>query len=268
MKTLLTSLAVLASLAPAWAQSARPERRHELTAGGGPMGRTMLDRQASPLAYRAKGPAFGLSYAHRTSHARPSLELQALLGHDLPRRYGVRRFNNGQGTYTLQSAYYGADVRLRYLRRLPAPAPEKLHLFVGAGLQNSLQISDAVANLYWGMNVAGLYAAGRAEYEAAPRQHFTAELALPVGAAVTRHTYANYPKSTDEGNLAAFFSQGTHWALPNRLQQVQASLGYQYTLFDRLSVGLRYQFQWLRYPAPQPIRSYDQRVAGQLGFQF
>ena len=52
------------------------------------------------------------------------------------------------------------------------------------------------------MNVAGLYAEGRVEYELA-RQHLTAELGVPALAAVTRHTHANCPKSTDEGNFQA-----------------------------------------------------------------
>jgi hypothetical protein len=268
MKTFLMPLAILATLAPAQAQQPRPQSRHELSAGGGVMTRIMLDRQASPLVYRAKGQAFLLNYTHRGANSRFAVELQPLLGRDLPKQYGVREYSNGMGTYTIQSVYYDATLGLHYLRRLPTANANKLSLFAGLGVQNRLQISDAVANLYWGMNVAGLYAEGRAEYSPAPQQHLTAELGIPAFAAVTRHTYANFPKSTDQTNLEAFFSQGTQWGSVNKLQQVQASLRYHYTLFNRLNVGMRYRFQWLHYPDPQPIRSYDHSLTGQLGYQF
>ncbi|UOQ51352.1 hypothetical protein [Hymenobacter cellulosivorans] len=228
----------------------------------------MLDQQASPLLYRAKGAAFQLGYTRRGSNSRFSIELQPIFGQDLPKRYGVRLYSNGLGTYAIQSTYYDASLSLRYLRRLPTADPARFRLFAGLGVQNRLQISDAVANLYWGLNVAGLYAEGRAEYNPTPRQQITAELSVPGLAAVTRHTYANYPKSTDDGNLVAFFRQGTRWATVADLQQVQASLRYQYTLFGRFNVGARYRFQWLHFPAPRPIRTYDQSLIGQLGYQF
>ncbi|OUJ70373.1 hypothetical protein [Hymenobacter crusticola] len=268
MKTFLASVAAVAWLTPARAQSLQPERRHELWAGGGPLERVMLDRQASPLVYRAKGSAFQLTYTRRGTRSRLSLDLQPTFGQDLAKRYGVRRYHNGVGTYAIQSAYYDASLALRYLRRLPTANPAKLRLFAGLGVQNRLQVSDAVANLYWGLNVAGLYAEGRAEYQPTPAQQLTAELSVPGLAAVTRHTYANYPKSTDESNLGAFFTQGTQWASLDQFQQVQASLRYHYTLFRRLHVGVRYRFQWLHYPAPRPIRAYDQSLLGQLGYQF
>jgi hypothetical protein len=268
MKITMLLLLATVSTFPAGAQNSPPEYRHEYTAGGGPMLRVMLDRQASPLTYQAKGPAFQLGYTYRRRNSRLVADVQPIFGRDLAKRYGLRDYNNGIGSYAIQSVYYDLSLGLRYLRRLPTTNPNKLRVFAGLGVQNRLQVSDEVANLYWGMNVAGLYAEGRAEYDLTPQQHLTAEVSVPGLAAVTRHTHANFPKSTDESNFQAFFTQGTQWASVDKLQEVHTSVRYQYTLFRRFNVGARYRFHWLHYAEPRPIRTYDWSLIGQLGYQF
>ena len=86
--------------------------------------------------------------------------------------------------------------------------------------------------------------------------------------AVTRHVHANFPKSTDQPNLVAFFRQGTRRATVSHLQQLSLEATYQFRLSKRWSVGGAYAFDWFRYSLPRTVRAASQSFLLQSGYHF
>ncbi len=264
MQKSLWLLLCVSLLAPARAQ----QRKNELRLSAGITQTLMRDEQASPLRYHAGVKTVRLGYFHRSNRARFGFELAPSVGSLLPDRFGARTYGDEAYSYTVSSAYYEMDLGVHYLRRVGKANGRSLRLFVGGSLRENFRYADAIANFNWGTNLLGLRAEGLVEWTPGTRHRFTVRAGLPVLAAVTRHTYANFPKSTDEANLSAFFRQGTRLGTVNRLQQLVLEAGYQLRVGKRFSLGGTYGFNGFRYALPRTFRAADQSFALQTGFHF
>ncbi|WP_224995385.1 hypothetical protein [Cesiribacter sp. SM1] len=241
--------------------------KNEIRLSAGILDGKMLDLQASPLVYHHQATAAAISYARRTSRARFTALLSPALGTNLPFRYGERTFGDEQHQYTVASAYYGADLSFSYLRSL-SKVNKKLKLFLGGRLENKLAVSDAVANFYWATNVAALQAQLQGEYKVGSNHLFSASVSTPLLAAVTRHNYANFPKSADDTNFKAFFKQGTVLTGPHRLHELATQAGYRFQLSSHFAFGADWGFRWLVYSKPRAIRTYSNSFLFSTAYTF
>lgn len=248
-------------------KAAAQEQRHQFSLSAGRQITAMLDEQASPLVYEARAWQAGLSYERRGQRSRLGVQLLPAIGITLPERFGVRHYGNEHFSYTVESAYYNLEAEVLYLRLLNK-TESRLKLFAGGALSNSLGISDAIANFYAGTNIAALDAQVQLEYKPTLSSLFKLRAGVPIAAAVTRHIYANYPKSAEYNNLNSFFRQGTRPALPDELQRVTAQLSYQHSLSRRFALGASYRFSWFHYPYSRPVRAYSQAFTIQSIVQF
>ncbi|MBD0261068.1 MAG: hypothetical protein ICV83_35560 [Cytophagales bacterium] len=243
-------------------------QKNELRLSAGILKMAMRDEQASPLRYGADAAAVQLRYVHRGNRSRFGIEFAPAVGTALPDRFGVRRYGDDFYSYAVESAYYQLDLGVHYLRRLTREDQSKLHLFVGGGIRENFRYADAVANFNWATNLLALRAEGRAEWTPGARHRFTAQAGLPVFAAVTRHAHANFPKSTHEPNLVAFFREGTRRATVNHLQQLALEATYQFRVSKRWGVGGTYAFEGFRYSLPRTVRAVNQSFLLESGYHF
>ncbi len=241
--------------------------KHEIRLSAGILQGKMLDRQASPLVYKHQATAAAIGYYHRSDRARFTVNLSPALGTNLPERFGERTYGDEQHHYTISSAYYGAAFSLGYLRAI-RKTDQNFKLFLGGKLENQLAVSDAIANFYWAMNVASLQAHLQGEYSLGSRHAFIASISTPVFAAVTRHNWANFPKSADDTNFKAFFRQGTDLTGPHRLHQVSTQAVYNFRLSQHFSLGAHWDFHWLSYSKPRPVRTYTHAFLFSTAYTF
>lgn len=219
-----------------------------------------LDQQASPLRYTGTiRPLYGLSYRRRTSDSQFNLRLSGGLGTMNPERFGPRTysttFDDGKPfSYQISSALYQVNLEAGYLRRIGGPEPGRLNTWVGGSVSESLLYADEVANFPWVINTATLSPVVQTDYAFANHHSLTLRVDMAVIGLITRAIWANFPKSTSDNNVAAYFRQGTHPATANRLGNVNVQLGYSYRISPRLSVGTTYRARYLSYPDPRPVR--------------
>jgi hypothetical protein len=237
------SLLVMVFAGPVWAQ------RHQNTVGisVGTFTLRTLDQQASPLRYKGNiKPVFGLRYGHASESARFNFRLSGGLGNMNPERFGPRSyttpFPDGKSfTYEISSVLYHANIEADYLRRISSVDNTKASLWVGGAVQESIFYADEVANFPWVVNTATVAPVVQYDYNFQPRHSLTLRVDMAVFGLITRAVYANFPKSTDDANVKAFFKQGTHPAAINKLGNVNVQLGYSYRVNSRISLGATYR---------------------------
>jgi|GEM_PF-1979533 len=98
-------------------------------------------------------------------------------------------------------------------------------------------------------------------YPLGPGQ-FRLDFSLPFLAVVQRPTYAFDPSLPDEGNYyKAYLKEGTKLASLDQLINPQLQLGYTFSLRNGKRIGLKYQFSWMSYPDPRPVRMLGQGLS-------
>ncbi|MGV3556899.1 hypothetical protein [Larkinella arboricola] len=265
MKRILFTISFLLTVfgRPAYAQ------RHSNAVGisVGTLTLRMLDQQASPLRYRGTiRPVFGLRYGHASDRSRFNLRLSGGAGSMNPERFGSRSyatpFPDGKTfTYDVSSVFYSATIEADYLRRVNSPDNATGNLWVGGALQESMWYADEVANFPWVMNTATVAPVVQYDYPFQPRHTLTLRVDLAVFGLITRAIYANFPKSTDDTNVGAYFKQGTRTATINKLGNVNVQLGYGFRVNSRISLGAFYRVRYLSYPLPRPIRAVSSTLS-------
>ncbi|RDC63785.1 hypothetical protein [Adhaeribacter pallidiroseus] len=261
---LITTLGLQVSTAP---NGQAQEREKEITLAYGPFQQTTLDKQASPLLYKSHhSNTATFTFINRTPRSQFHIRLNPGWGSYAPDRFKARTYGDEDYVYSITPTLYVLNLKIGYLRKFNKP--HKPNFLAGAELAENLFISDQIANTYWATSIASLNLIGQRAFKISNRQKITAQVSMPVIAAVSRFNYANFPKSTDGSNFVEFFRQGTELVSMNKLQQINLEARYSYSLSQRFQVGLNYQFSWLHYPEPRTIRTYSQALLFQTSYRF
>lgn len=241
---------------PANAQS----YRHSIGLSAGTFGLHTFDQQASPLQYVAKiSPLYGLTYHHYAPRSQFALRLAGGIGTMNPDRFGSRSysttFSDGTSfTYEISSHLFHLNLEADYLRRIVGHEKGHFSAWVGGSIGESLLYADEVANFPWVVNAATFSPLILTNYTFGMGHRLILRADIAVAGLVTRAIWANFPKSTSDNNVIAYFKQGTHPAKVGQLGNVNLQLGYSYQLNPHLSLAATYRAQYLSYPVPRPIR--------------
>jgi hypothetical protein len=265
---LLTKTALgLAVLAIADSTATAQSFRNSIGLSVGTFQLRFLDQQASPLRYGGRVyPLYGFSYRHHTDQSQFNLRLAGGMGTMNPDRFGPRTYTTkfGDGTpfsYQIASELYHVSLEADYLRRVGPAEPGRLSTWVGGSLQQSAWYADEVANMPWMVNTATLSPVVQTGYALATNHSLTLRVDMAVVGLITRAIWANFPKSTSDNNVAAYFKQGTRRATVGKLGNVNVQLGYNYRVSPRLSVGATYRGRYLSYPDPRPVRALSSALS-------
>ncbi|WP_460667178.1 hypothetical protein [Larkinella knui] len=234
----------------------------------------MLDQQASPLRYKgAIQPVFGLRYGHESDRSRLNIRLSGGAGTLNPERFGPRSYSTSfpdgkPFTYEIASVFYYVGLEADYLRRVNSVENTNSALWVGGAVQESIWYADEVANFPWVVNTATVSPVIQYDYHFQPRHSLTLRVDMAVLGLITRAIYANFPKSTQDENVKAFFKQGTQAATANRLGSVNLQVGYGFRVSPRISFGATYRARYLSYPSPRPIRAVSNTISLESEMRF
>lgn len=257
-------LAVLATTGPT--VSAQPYR-NSIGLSVGTFRLRTLDQQASPLRYVGTvRPLYGFTYRHHTDRSQFNLRLSGGMGTMNPERFGARTYSTkfGDGTpfsYQISSELYHVNVEADYLRRVGGAEPSRFNTWVGGSVGESLLYADEVANFPWVVNTATLSPVVQTDYAFGAGHSLTLRVDMAVVGLVTRAIWANFPKSTSDNNVVAYFRQGTRPTTIGKLGNVNVQLGYAYRISPHLSLGATYRARYLSYPDPRPIRALSSSLA-------
>ncbi|QDK81527.1 hypothetical protein EXU85_24120 [Spirosoma sp. KCTC 42546] len=233
-----------------------------------------LDQQASVLEYAGQAlPLFGLTYRHQSENSRFNLRLSGGAGQMNPTRFGPRTYTTpiGDGkefTYQISSTMYAFTLEADYLRRIGATEPGKFNTWVGGSIQESAWYADEVGNFPWLVNTATFSPVVQTDYAFQPNHSLSLRVDMAVVGLITRAIWSNFPKSTTDNNVEAYFKQGTRAATVSKLGNVNVQFGYSYRLSSRMSVGATYRARYLSYPDPRPIQAISSSISldGEIHF--
>ncbi|ADB38127.1 hypothetical protein [Spirosoma linguale] len=267
------ALLLLAGLMPATSALAQ-EYRHAVGISVGTFNLQSLDKQASPLRYSGSiRPHFGLAYRHMGENSRFSLRLSGGTGSMNPERFGARTFSttfpDGKPfSYQVSSELYNATLEADYLQRVSSPDNAHSAVWVGGAFQESAWYASEVANFPWLVNSATFSPVVQLDHTFTSRHSFTIRVDMALIGLITRAIYANFPKSTSDNNVSAFFRQGTRTELAGKLKNVNLQVGYSYRLSPRMNVGAGYRVRYFSYPSPEKIRAVSSTLYLDSEFRF
>lgn len=233
-----------------------------------------LDQQASVLEYTGNAfPLIGLTYRHQSENSRFNLRLSGGAGSMNPTRFGARGYTTPMGdgktfTYQISSTMYAFDLEADYLRRVGSSEPGRLTTWVGGSVRESAWYADEVGNFPWIINTATVSPVVQTDYAFQPNHSLSLRVDLAVFGLISRAIWSNFPKSTDDSNVEAYFKQGTRTATVGKLGNVNVQFGYSYRLSSRMSVGATYRARYLSYPDPRPVRAVSSSVSVDGEFHF
>lgn len=226
-----------------------------------------LDQQASVLEYTGNAlPLVGLMYRHQSENTKFNLRLSGGAGIMNPTRFGPRTYTTAVGegkefTYQISSAMYAVDLEADYLRRVGPVEPTRLTTWVGGSIRESAWYADEVGNMPWLVNTATFSPVVQTDYAFQTNHSLSIRVDMAVVGLITRAIWSNFPKSTDDTNVEAYFKQGIRATTVGKLGNVNLQIGYSYRLSPRLSVGAIYRARYLSYPDPRPIRALSSALS-------
>lgn len=226
-----------------------------------------LDQQASVLEYTGNAlPLIGLTYRHWSENSRFNLRLTGGAGTMNPTRFGPRTYSTPMGegktfTYQISSTMYVFDLEADYLRRVGSAEPSRFNTWVGGSLRESAWYADEVGNFPWIINTATLAPVVQTDYAFHANHSLTLRVDMAVLGLISRAIWSNFPKSTDDNNVGAYFNQGTQLTTVGKLGNVNVQFGYSYRVSPRLSVGATYRARYLSYPDPRPVRAMSNSIS-------
>ncbi len=261
MTSLLSAAIGLAVLAFGVSSVSAQSYRHRIGVSVGTFGLRALDQQASPLLYVARiRPLYGLTYHHQAARSQFALRLAGGLGTMNPDRFGPRTYSTtlSDGTpfvYQISSQLYHLNLEADYLRRIVGHERHHFTAWVGGSIGEAMLYSDEVANFPWVVNATTFSPTVLTTYTIGAGHRLMARADVAVAGLITRAIWANFPKSTGDNNVVAYFKQGTHPATVDKLGNVNLQLGYSHQLSPRLRLAATYRARYLTYSDPRPIRT-------------
>ncbi|MBD2754939.1 hypothetical protein [Spirosoma validum] len=226
-----------------------------------------IDQQASVLEYSGNAlPLVGLTYRHWSENSRFNLRLTGGAGTMNPSRFGPRTYTTPMGegktySYQISSAMYVFDLEADYLRRVGSAEPGKFTTWVGGSIRESAWYADEVGNFPWIVNTATLAPVIQTDYAFQPNHSLTLRIDMTVLGLISRAIWSNFPKSTDDTNVGAYFKQGTRVVTVGKLGNVNVQVGYSYRMSSRMSLGATYRARYLSYPDPRPVRAVSSSIS-------
>jgi len=261
--------------------TARAQQK-KFTVGLGYQRTWMLDKQASPLKYQTSEKTVLFVYDRTGSKGIFSAQLNGALGDFFPTGFKSRKWYdpgyNGDGTpkkdsFNMPGTLYNGKIKLSYLRQVTSGynviGKGKLysHNYFGASLNNQTFYSDNIVRTGW-LNAASFNAEYLHTATLNTKHFFSLKVSVPLFAQNSRLPYHNsISSSLGESNIKTFLKRGSKFAWLADFQNIQVDAGYEYSLSDRFSMGIRYFGQWLHYSKEKPINIIQNNIGITASFK-
>lgn len=245
--------------------------KYQLGFGLGYQSRQLLDEQKSALVYGSHEYPGTLFFKKEKEKSQFSASLDFSLGsfearHKKGRQlYTVDYDINGNVTtdsVPLTSGIIAGKFRLTYLRNISGGT---FRWMAGGTLQDQLIYPENKIGL---LNSLSLNAALYVSKKINANQMISAKLELPLVAINTRLPWHNTATDPVKSEVATFFKKGSRFVTLDNYQSVQFNLTYSFRISTHWRLGADYEFNWMRVPYYQPMKSYVNRISLFTSFNF
>jgi hypothetical protein len=232
----------------------------------------MLDKQVSPLLYRADIVPLGIGYQVLSDnkilgiHAEliPFIGLVSSIRHE-ELNYNISSVNN-EGELEMKelklkhASFFQQEIGIWYQRRIQNTQLFKSKVYVGGEFKHYLHLSlNPFARLV--MNEIGINPKLTMIRSINERSSCTVSFSFPLAGIMVRLPYANNPADGKHGNFAATYLMGSDFFTPLSYQRMNLAFGYSTKLSKKWDVGFIYKFDWFRYSKNRGISAYENQIA-------
>ncbi len=245
--------------------------KYQLGFGLGYQSRQLLDEQKSALVYVSHEYQGTLFFKKEKEKSLFSAGLDFSLGsyearHKQGRQlYTVDYDINGNVTtdsVPLTSGIVAGKFNVTYLRNISGGT---FRWMAGGTLQDRLIYPENNIGLLNSLSLnAALYVSKRIQ----ANQIISAKLELPVVAINTRLPWHNTASDPVKSEIATFFKKGSRFVTLDNYQSVQLNFNYSIRISTKWMLGADYEFDWIRVPYYQPMKSFVNRISLYTSFNF
>ncbi len=235
----------------------------------------ILDRNTSPLAYRALQTDVGLHFKYFQNHSMMRIGFRGALGHvrpaNIPDRdvYFQEKDENGEQKTVAVPANgnllsFRMDIGYQYILN-----PNDLQNRFGLGLTISDELYNPSGFTRPGlMNIASLNPSMYYEHEFSPAHRVHVNASAPIFAFVTRMPYDNTVSLPGKSPIAGLFSKGTNFSSWANYQAFELGLGYKGRISDNINAGIDYVYQWKSIAQPKPLKMQNNLLLASFLYEF
>ena len=232
------------------------------------------DQQFSPLIYRAnelKGVIFYEAKHNRSNwNASFSFSTGTLFPPTLKERKIYNTTEDISGEVATDSFFVTGRTRtanflLGYAYDLVKRT--KWDLNAGIAIREELMYPSTFANVGT-MNALSLLLTGCLTFHPGPKNEWTASINFPLMGYNSRFPYSGTVSQPNKTLLLAFFDGGTDFTSVDHYQQVNFNLGYRYALSQKWGIGADYEFEWLHYDQPLPLKLFSNGLTAKIDYSF
>jgi len=233
--------------------------------------RQLLDEQKSALVYQSKefqGLLFFKKereksmYSTSLNFGMGSYEAKDKQGRQL---YSVDYHIDGSATHDsmpVTSGILTGKLKITYLRNL---SDRNIRWMAGATIQDHLIYPENNVGL---LNSISLNAALYVSKNIQANQTISVKFEIPVIGINTRLPWHNTASDPVKPEITTFFDKGSRWVTLDKYQSVELNIYYSRKLSTRWTIGADYEFNWMRVPYYQPMKSFVNRISVFTSYNF
>jgi hypothetical protein len=224
----------------------------------------MLDKQMSPLIYRAQMVPFSIGYCSKKEDRFFAVDINLIGGairSDLyKKREVIMNETDNEGVVQENKMVVGNlpvfqdEINLHYMRRIKTKSASGFNWFVGGVLKQYFSISMGL--LMFVHSEFSLNPSAAVIYDLDRSRTISSSLSFPVISAITRFPYSNDPLDGKHNPFISTYVVGTCAATINKYQRINFNLMYK-KQFDKWSTGAVYSFYWMHYSENRGLRAFD-----------
>ena len=266
-KTLLAAGCLLAVNSMGFAQSKFGTPDAELSISYLRGTQKLHDLQASPMIYFTDYNGVNLDYKRLKGANRWEFGVNAKTGSMIAPALGKRefQFEGGGDSFFLVPTQYFGEVRASYLRLLTDKSSQESYL--GLGLRDQIHYADGLAMNTWAMNQLTMAIRYSHFIKLGDRHQLAGDFQFPILALISRMPYSNVVSQPDKSQTFAFLENGK-FTSAHQFQHPEIQIAYRYRLADRSSLSVSYNYDWMSYSQPQPIKKANHELALSYVFLF
>jgi hypothetical protein len=234
----------------------------------------LLDLQFSPLIYKANEWSAEIYFDAGHNRSDWHADLSVSRGALFPPAFADRKIYNTTediyGTTTTDSFFVRGNTLTAVLQfgyEYAFVQRNKWSVSAGAAFREQLMYPSTFTNAGT-MNAASLLASATIKYKAGENNTLSASIAIPVAGFNSRFPYSGTVSLPNQTLLKAFFEGGTEFVFLDQYQQINVTMNYRHKLSEHWGLGAQYDFMWLHYALPLPLKSFANRFAVTLDYNF
>ena len=231
----------------------------------------MLDKQVSPLIYRADIVPLGIGYYVLSEkkiwgiHTEliPFIGLVSSIRHD-ELNYNIPSVNNegeleNEKLKLKHASFFQQEICVWYQRRIQNAQIFRSKFYVGCEFKHYLHLSlHPVARLV--MNEIGINPKLTIIRDINERSSYNLSFSFPLTGIMVRLPYANDPADGKHGDFSATYLMGSEFFTPLSYQRLNFAFGYNTKLSKKWDLGIAYKFDWFHYSKKRGITAYENQI--------